>query len=80
MSTFAAVVERVEMMAEHRGRRRMVPEPHREIPQAGQKFDYLPNEDELHILNARYWMFYAAGLYDQDEAADLTIRRWRGEA
>ncbi len=80
MSEFAAIVETVEMKAEHRGRRRMVPEPHEEISQALKKHRTGgATKRELEILNARYWMFYAAGLYNPDDAADATIRAWRGE-
>lgn len=79
MADFATVVERVEMSAEHRGRRRMIPEPHIAARQALERYGYHATTRELDILNMRYWMFYAAGLYDQDEAADVTIRRWRGE-
>ncbi len=76
MSSFAAVVEQVEMSAETRGRRTLKPDPVGDIQRAQKRHSHQLERGELRLLEMRYWMFYAAGLYDPDEAADCVIRRW----
>lgn len=75
MSGRAAMVERVEMAAEHDGRTGQPPNPEDAIAEAVHRY---PEESgSLDLLHVRYWMFYAAGVADPDEAADVTLRRWR---
>lgn len=76
-SDYTWAVERIEMLAEGQGKRGDTPTPHSHLEEVLQ--DRQVTELQLVRLTQRWWMFYAAGLYDQEEAADVTIRRWRGE-
>ncbi len=72
---FARIVERVEVMAENQGRRRMMPTPTAHI--RGVLNGHQASKVDLGVLEKRWWIFYAAGLYNPEEAADVTLRRWR---
>jgi hypothetical protein len=76
MSSFAAIVEHVEMSAETYGRRSIRPDPMGAVRKAQRRHDYELKPTEIRLLKMRYWMFYAAGLYDPDEASDCVIRGW----
>ncbi len=80
MSSFAAIVEHVEMSAETYGRRGYKPDPVGAIRKAQRRHAHQLGKGELRLLEMRYWMFYAAGLYDPDEASDCVIRRWSLES
>lgn len=71
----AAAVERVEMMAEHDGRTGKPPNPEDAILEVMSRWPM--GDHSLDLLHLRYWMFYAAGVADPDEAADVTLRFWR---
>ncbi len=76
MSSFAAVVDQVEMSAEIYGRRTMKPDPVGAIRRAQRNHAYQLQRGDMRALQATYWMFYAAGLYDPEEAAGCVIQRW----
>jgi hypothetical protein len=76
LSSFAEVVEQVEMSAETYGRRSIRPDPVGAVRKAQRHQDYELKPTEVRLLKMRYWMFYAAGLYNPDEASDCVIRSW----
>ncbi len=76
MSSFAAVVEHVEMSAETFGRRGYRPDPVGAIKKAKRRQEAELGPADIKLLKTRYWMFYAAGLYNPDEASDCVIRSW----
>ncbi len=74
----AAMVELVEQRAEHRARRGLPPDPGDAIIAAMDRYagDQVDPYRDTQLLSLRYWMHYAAGLADPDEATDATLRRW----
>lgn len=78
MASRAVMVEAIEKKAEHHGR------TGQDLDLAGAIFEVMEKHHTggldtrklLDLLENRYLLFYAAGLKDPDEAADVTVRRW----
>ncbi len=75
------LVEKIEQRGEHDGRNGRTPNfmeaywrLNAGVTATGKQLDEL-----LQLLSIRYWMHYAAGLADPEEATDVTLRRWRDE-
>lgn len=81
MSARAAMVERMEQIAEHRGRLGQPPGHTDALDQVMGRFpDQLPlNTHDVDLLMMRFWMHYAAGVSHPEEATDVTLRIWRGQ-
>lgn len=77
----AAMVERVEMIAESDGRSGKEADCGAAMTRAMDRYPgALPLDSrDLDHLALAYWQHYAAGVKHPEEATDVTLRRWQGE-